>query len=172
MWSCACAPVPAAYVASQNISHRLVGNLKPQIGQRPHNPVIAPGAVLLGHANNQFLNCPLDPGSTWASMLRAIELARDEPSVPSQNGIRQSGSRYIAECLAVQSTTNLAEPRSLGVRELRPTLQLASQDLVLSGEIFIPQQQLLVHRPADVGQDACPLHELPHLPAPVRNGHH
>src|SRR5262249_3692940 len=58
MWSCACDP-----------------NLKPQIGQRPHNPVIAPGAVLLGHANNQFLNCPLDPGSTWASMLRAIELA-------------------------------------------------------------------------------------------------
>src|SRR5262245_60669582 len=29
----------------------------------------------------------------------------------------------------------------------------------------IPQQQLVVHRPADVGQDACPLHELPHLPA-------
>src|SRR5262249_44282446 len=55
--------------------------------------------------------------------------------------------------------------RSLGVRELWPTLQLASQDLVLSGEIFIPQQQLLVHRPADVGQDACPLHELPLLPA-------
>src|SRR5262249_28813222 len=74
-------------------------------------------------------------------------------------------SRYIAECLAAQSTTNLAELRSLGVRELRPTLQLASQDLVLSGEIFIQQQQLLVHRPADVGQDACPLHELPHLPA-------
>ena len=33
-------------VASQNVSHRLVGNLKPQIGQRPHNPVIAP--VLVG----------------------------------------------------------------------------------------------------------------------------
>src|SRR5262245_49578035 len=96
-------------------------------------------------------------------MLRAIELARDEPLVPSQNGIRQSGSRYIAQCLAAQSTTNLAELRSLGVRELRPTLQLASQDLVLSGEMFIPQQQLLVHRPADVGQDACPLHELPHF---------
>jgi hypothetical protein len=28
-------------------------------------------------------------------MLRAIELARDEPSVPSQNGIWQSGSRYV-----------------------------------------------------------------------------
>src|SRR5215470_19272120 len=109
-------------VASQNIAHRLVGDLKSQIGQRPHNPVIAPRAVLLGHANNQFLNCLVDPGSAWASMLRAIELAHDEPSVPSQNGIRQSGSRYVAECFAAQSTTNLAELRSLGIRELRPTL--------------------------------------------------
>src|SRR6516225_3761301 len=65
------------------------------------------------------------------------------------------------------------EPSNLRATSLRyhprmvsgwPTLQLASQDLVLSGEIFIPQQQLLVQRPADVGQDACPLHELPHLP--------
>src|SRR5262245_19469461 len=162
MWWCACAPAPAAY--------RGVAEHFPPFGRKPqtpdwpapHNPVIAPGAVLLGHANNQFLNCPLDPRSAWASILRAIELARDEPSVPSQNGIRQSGSRYVAECLAAQSTTNLAELRSLGVRQLWPTLQLASQDLVLSGEIFIPQQQLLVHRPADVGEDACPRHELPH----------
>jgi hypothetical protein len=88
----------------------------PRLASAPHNPVIAPRAVLFGHANNQLLNCPLDPGSAWASMLRAIELARDEPSVPSQNSIRQSGSRYVAECLAAQSTTNLAELRSLGVR--------------------------------------------------------
>jgi hypothetical protein len=63
-------------VASQNISHRLVGDLKFQIGQHPHNPVIAPRAVLFGHEDNQFLNCPVDPGSTWASILRAIEGAR------------------------------------------------------------------------------------------------
>ena len=59
-------------------------------------------------------------------MLRAIEFARDD-----------------AECLAAQSTTNRAELRSLGARKLRPTLQLGSQDLVLGGEIFIPQQQVL-----------------------------
>src|SRR4029077_14256644 len=102
MWSCACAPALGTHRGVANISHRLVGDLKSQIGQRPHNPVIAPGAVLFGHEDNQFLNCPVDPGSAWASMLRAIELARDEPSVPSQNGIWQSGSRYVDECLAAQ----------------------------------------------------------------------
>src|SRR5262252_9154005 len=118
MWSCACAPAPAAY--------RGVAEHFPPFGRKPQTPDWpAPpqsGDSPRSGSPHQFLNCPLDPGSAWASMLRAIELARDAPSVPSQNGIRQSGSRYIAECLAAQSTTNLAELRSLGVRELRPTL--------------------------------------------------
>src|SRR5215468_3456954 len=162
MWSCACAPAPAAYRGGAEHFPPFGRKLQTPDWPGPPQSGDSPRSGSARHANNQFLNGPVDPGSARASMLRAIELARAEPSVPSQNGIRQSGSRYIAECLAAQSTTNLAELRSLGVRELRPTLQLASQDLVLSGEIFIPQQQLLVHRPADVGQDACPLHELPH----------
>src|SRR5450759_541836 len=73
----------------------------PQIGQRPHNPIIAPGPILLGHANNQFLNFSVDPWPARGSpFLRAIELAGDEPSVPCQDGVRQGGSRHLAECLA------------------------------------------------------------------------
>src|ERR1035437_2998663 len=134
----------------------------PQIGQRPHNPIIAPGPILLGHANNQFLNFSVDPWPARGSpFLRAIELAGDEPSIPGQNGIRQGRIRHFAECLAAQSTANLAELRSLCVRELQPPLQLAPQNPVFSSQILIPQQQLLVHRPRNVGQDTCPLHESP-----------
>src|SRR6516225_8298485 len=165
MWWCACAPAPAAYRGGAE--HFPPFGRKPQTPDWPAPPQSgdSPRSGSPRPCEQSVPQLPSRPGVGLASMLRAIELARDEPSVPSQNGIRQSGSRYVAECLAAQSTTNLAELRSLGVRELRPTLQLASQDLVLSGKIFIPQQQLLVHRPADVGQDACPLHELPHLPA-------
>src|ERR1035437_8584895 len=134
----------------------------PQIGQRPHNPIIAPGPILLGHANNQFLNFSVDPWPARGSpFLRAIELAGDEPSVPCQDGVRQGGSRHLAECLATQSTANLAELRSLCVRKLQPPLQLAPQDPVFSSQILIPQQPLMVHRPSDVGQDTCPLHKPP-----------
>src|ERR1019366_10624112 len=55
-----------------------------------------------------------------------------------------------AECLATQSTANLAELRSLCVRELQPPLQLAPQNPVFSSQILVPQQQLMVHRPSDV----------------------
>src|SRR5450830_410449 len=143
----------------------------PQIGQRPHNPVIAPGPILLGHANNQFLNFSVDPWPARGSpFLRAIELAGDEPSVPCQDGVRQGGSRHLAECLATQSTANLAKLRSLRVRKLQPPLQLAPQDPVFSSQILIPQQQLMVHRPRNVGQDTCPLHESPPICPPIREG--
>jgi hypothetical protein len=63
-----------------------------------------------------------------------------------------------------QSMANLAEPRSLGIREPQASLQGRLQDPILGNQIFIPQQQLLVHGPGDICQDACPLHKLP-LPA-------
>jgi hypothetical protein len=54
--------------------------------------------------------------------------------------------------------TNLAKRGSLGVRELEPSFQLGPQDAVFGGQIFVPRQQLLIHRASDVGQDARPIH--------------
>ena len=42
----------------------------------------------------------------------------------------------------------------LGVREPQPAFQLGLQDAIFGGQIFVPRQQLLVHRPRDEGQDA------------------
>src|SRR5450631_339665 len=101
----------------------------PQIGQRPHDPIIAPGPILLGHANNQLLNFSVDPWPAWGSTCpRSIELASNEPSVPCQDGVRQGGSRHLAECLAAQSTANLAQLRPFGVRKPQPSLRLGLQD--------------------------------------------
>src|ERR1035437_6247957 len=130
-----------------------------QIGERPRNPIITPGPVLLGHANNQFLDFSVDPRPAQGSTCpRSIELASDEPSVPCQDGVRQGGSRHLAEGLAAQSMANLAELRSVGVREHQAPLQLGLQDPVLGSQILIPEQQLLVYSPRDVSKDTFPLH--------------
>jgi hypothetical protein len=63
--------------------------------------------------------------------------------------------------------TNLAERGSLGVREHRSAFQLIFQDAVFGGQIFVPGQQLLAHRPCDVGQDARPIHNGLFAPIPV-----
>jgi hypothetical protein len=73
--------------------------------------------------------------------------------------------------LAAHSMTDFVKRGSLGVREFQPPLQLGLQDAVLSDQIFVPRQQLLVHHARDVGQDARPIH-ISH-PFPIsRLGHH
>ena len=67
MWSYACAPARRQRVAVQDIANRLIGNHIPKIGQSAHNPVIAPVAVLAGHANDQLLDFSSDPRSARTS---------------------------------------------------------------------------------------------------------
>src|SRR6195256_3707121 len=146
-------------VPLQDIADGLIADLVSQIGQRPRNPVITPVTVLLGHAKDQLLNLSLDPRPAGASTgLRAIECAGDELAVPGQDGVRLRHIGYLAENLAAQSMTDLAERGSLGVRELQLSFQLGLQDPIFGGQIFVPRQQLLVHHPCDEGQDARPMH--------------
>ena len=110
-----------------------------------------------------------DKHSSFTTGLRAIEFAGDQLAVPGQDGVRPRHSCDLGENLAAQAMTDLAERGSLGVRELQPPVQLGLQDAVFGGQIFVPRQQLLVHRPRDVGQHARPIHNGPLAPA-ARNG--
>ena len=149
----------------EHIANGLIGNLKPEIGQGAHNPIIAPVPVLRGHANNQLLKLSLDARSARTSTgLRSIEFAGDKLAVPGQDSVRLRHRCDLGKNLAAQAMTDLAERGSLDVRELQPPVQLGLQDAVFGGQIFVPRQQLLVHRPGDVGQDARPIHNGPLTP--------
>jgi hypothetical protein len=146
-------------VALQDIANRLIADLIPQIGQCPHNPVIATITVLLGHADDQLLDLAADPRPTRSSTgLRAIEFAGHHLAVPSQDGVWSGHIRHLGENLATQAMTNLAQRGSLGVGELQPLFQPGLQDAIFGGQIFVPRQQLLVHHASHVGQDARPIH--------------
>jgi hypothetical protein len=64
--------------------------------------------------------------------------------------------------------TDLAERGSLGVGEPEPSFQLGLKDAVFGGQIFVPRQQLLIHRPRDVGQDPRLIHSASPLPQACR----
>ena len=66
-----------------------------------------------------------------------------------------------AECASDTVASDFADKiggEPLGVRELEPSFQRGLQDALFGGQIFVPRQQLLIHRPSDVGQDARPIH--------------
>jgi hypothetical protein len=136
------------------------------LANAPGNPVIAPVPVLAGHANDQLLDLPLDPGP--ARILpghRAIEFAGHKLAIPAKDGVRPSDGGDVGQNLAAQAMTDLAQHASLGIRQPRPAIQFRLEDAVLGGQVFVPRQQLRIHRPRHVGQDTRPIHKRP-LPYP------
>jgi hypothetical protein len=98
---------------------------------------------------------------------RIIELAKAASATPI---ITQESARSLAAlnrpvaadvpgtAAHCQAMSDFSERGSLDVRQLQPPFQLGPQDAVFSDQIFVLRQQLLVHRPCDVGQDARPIH--------------
>src|ERR1700730_4827978 len=96
--------------------------------------------------------------------LRAFEpsnLRGDKLAIPGRDSVRPSYAGDLRESLTAYAMTDLAERASLSVPELQSPFQLRLDDAVLGGQIFIPGQQLLIHRPCHVSQDTRPIHNRP-----------
>jgi hypothetical protein len=78
-------------------------------------------------------------------------------TMPGWSPVRRRSPPRSELCGPVDGQSRRA---SLGIREPQASLQGRLQDPILGNQIFIPQQQLLVHGPGDICQDACPLHKL------------
>src|SRR5713101_1698639 len=109
MWSCACAPAPAA--GRDAAKHCQPFDRKsrtpdwPVPPQSGHGP--SPGSRW---PCDQLLDLSLNRGSARASTgLRAIEFAGDKLAIPTQDGVRPSNGRDIGENLAAQAVTDLAK---------------------------------------------------------------
>src|SRR5215470_7351806 len=97
-------------VAAQHIADRLIGDMISQIGERSDNPIIAPGTIFPGHANNQSLDVLANSRSAGASPgLRSVEFASNEPSVPCEDGVGLSGCGHFAQCPTTESEANFAK---------------------------------------------------------------
>src|SRR6516162_233714 len=76
-------------MAFQDVAHGLGTDGIPKVGQGADDPVVAPGAVLLGHADDQCLQLLVDRGTTGRlALLRAVKLLGHEPTVPAKNRVR------------------------------------------------------------------------------------
>src|SRR5437867_3763399 len=73
----------------QDVAHGLVTDAIPKVGQSPHDTVIAPRAILLGHPHNQGLQLLVDLRPPQSLAWRgAVKLLGDTPAVPCQDRVR------------------------------------------------------------------------------------
>src|SRR5439155_25515136 len=75
-------------VALADVDHGLVTEGIPQIGQRPHETIRAPRAVLVGQAAHQAFKVLIDLRSTWSlALLGTSTLLRHQCTVPAEHGV-------------------------------------------------------------------------------------
>ena len=83
------ASVPKRVFLTCNLLDSAGGSIYvPEIGQGPHNAIIAPRAVLLCHTHHQGLQPVVDRGAAPSlALLGAIKLLGREFAVPAENRI-------------------------------------------------------------------------------------
>src|SRR5207253_9716579 len=97
-------------MALEDVAHRLVADRQAQVGQRADNPVIAPGAILLGYTHDQGLQLWINHGaSRRLTLLRAVTLLSHELPLPAKNRVRLDDRGHVLESLLTELLANLGQ---------------------------------------------------------------
>jgi hypothetical protein len=112
-------------VALQHVADGLSGNLMTEIGQCAGDPIITPAGVFTCHPYNECFHIGRN---TWApgirTLLRAIELLRNQPPVPGQNGGRFGRAGNLGQILTAEAFADFGQRRSLLIRKAEPSGKL------------------------------------------------
>src|SRR5262245_40688739 len=132
-------------VPAQDVANRPIRDSMTQIGQRTHDAVISPAAVLARPVDYQRLHFRRDP---WAAgtgtTMGPVELLRYQSSIPGQKGSRLGSAGDILQSFAAQSFGDLGQSGSLGIGQAESGWQVCSENAILGRKIFVPQQQFLI----------------------------
>ena len=87
-------------MALENVADGLSGDSMTEVGQCADDPIVTPAGVLAGHPHNE----PFDMGYyAWPpgipAPLGAIELLRNQPAIPRENGGRFSYAGHLRQDL-------------------------------------------------------------------------
>jgi len=92
-----------------------------QVRQGPLDTAIAPGSILVRHADNELFDLLRDPGAAKRmALLASVELLRDKPLVPAQEGVRRGNRRDLFEALTAKRVGQRRKPPAFGVGEPQP----------------------------------------------------
>src|SRR5215468_659466 len=154
-------------MALEDVAHRLVTDRQAEVGQGADNPVIAPRAILLGHADNQGLQLWVDLRSSWSLALGgAVKFLRHKPAVPAKDRVRLDDGGHFRERLLAQLLANLGQGFALAITQAYATFDLVTQHAIFGYQVFVAEQQCLIDGPRDIRQQVFPVHQLPPQPVP------
>src|SRR5262249_15497727 len=145
-------------VASQDVTDSLVGNTMAEVGESANDAVVSPARVLAGHPDDEGFDLRRDRGTPWAGRtFGSVEFLGNQPAVPSHDGIREGDGGNLLKVLAAEPLADLRESRALRIGKAQTRSQMRAEDAILGDEVFILEQQALVHQACYVRQQPRPL---------------
>ena len=96
------------------------------------------------------------------TMPGSVELLGNQLSVPAENGIRFGNSRDIIQRFATKPFGDVSQRGTLRIRQPQTGGQLASQNPVLGDQVFVAEQQFLIHESGHEGKQTCPMESIAH----------
>ena len=93
----------------QDACNRLVGDVMAEIGQGTSDPIVSPAGVLLGHTDDERFHGRVDTRSSRiGTMLGAVELAGNEPAIPSQDGLWFGDQGHVRQIFPAETLADLS----------------------------------------------------------------
>src|SRR2546426_5736052 len=87
-------------MAFEDVAHGLVTDRVPEVREGADNSIVAPGAILLGQANDQRRQRWIDGGTPWSLALRgAVKLLGHKFAVPAKNRVGLDDRGHLLEGL-------------------------------------------------------------------------
>ena len=86
----------------------------------------------------------------------AVELAGDEPPVPAEDGLWFGDTGDLLKRSPAEPLADFREGRSFGIRKTHMGWKVNAEDAILSCEVFILEQELLIDQAGDVRQQPSP----------------
>ena len=90
--------------------------------------------------------------SVIGTMLRGVELAGNQTTIPSQDRIGFGNVGHLSQILAAQTLGDLGKCRAFGVRKPRAPGDVGAEDSILRNQVFALTEQALVYQASDVRQ--------------------
>jgi hypothetical protein len=138
-------------MAFQDVAHGLVTDGVPAVGQGSDEPVEAPGAILLGHVDNQgFQLLVYDRAPRGLALLGAITLLGDERAMLGEDRVGLDDARHLLQGFPPQLLANLSQRLPIPIAQLDATFDLLAQYPVCCHQILMAQAQFLIDGSRDV----------------------
>jgi hypothetical protein len=127
-----------------------------EVGESAGDAIVTPAFVLPGHAKDQPFEFRADGWTTRVgTMLRAVELAGDQPTIPGEDRFRFRNTGHFRQTLPPERFSDFGEGRALGVGKPQSSGGVGAKDSILRNQVFALEEQALIDQASHVRQQPC-----------------